>query len=832
MKQDVQKNVNRGQKKAGRGIRWYWGLSVIGLTLLGIASWSAVYLQMNALEQELASHQVQAGAEGLAGRLSEINLFRQDLLQAISSDSELSQLFIKQHERALQDREEQLKGMLPGAIRVRLLPVGIHEPDTRAVPPLGYASVEQLRLAEKQSGVLPAEVHQFGTPQQHISMVAAVRERGTGPVVGLIQALFTMDGLGTALNSLGDYAGRIEVRQVAPNARPFSLVHKGPEGGNMDSPAGATAVEGSIWEVAYWAASSRRNGQWNGLVLLSGVVLVVLVSALFFFLMEAIRKALQRDQRSILSLVEALIVGRPPKQFTAQLADMQATLDVLHYQIKEQRLSWKDMLQRKKPQPAMQQASGMLVEEVGQRVVTVSHEKVELSASIFRAYDIRGVVGEGLTREVANLLGQSFGSEIFEKGLQTVVVGRDGRDSSESLQSALIAGLQASGREVIDVGLVPTPVLYFAAHELKMDGGAMVTGSHNPKEYNGLKMVVNGESISPQAIQDLRRRIDAGQLLQGNGSFDSREIIPDYIERIVSDIRLAKPMKLVIDCGNGAASVVAPELYRQLGCEVIELYCEVDGSFPNHHPDPGQPENMSKLQQVVVENQADLGLAFDGDGDRLGVVDSSGKLIWPDRLLMYLAIDVLTREPGGDIIYDVKCTRHLANVVLSNGGRPLMWKSGHSLLKAKMKETHALLAGEFSGHIMFSERWYGFDDGLYAGARLLEILALDYRSSAEVFAELPDSLATPEYVLPMQEGQSRKVIEALNRLPDPLGARVLKIDGVRAEFEEGWGLVRASNTTPSLLFRFEADSQEGLEKVKGFFRQYLAKADANLKMPF
>ncbi|MEN8166727.1 MAG: phosphomannomutase/phosphoglucomutase [Pseudomonadota bacterium] len=832
MKQDVQNRLDGGQKKTARGIRWYWGLSVIGLALLGIANWSVVYLQMHALEQELASRQAQAGAEGLAGRLSESNLFRQDVLQAISSDAELSQLFLKQHKEALKAREGQLKAILPGAMRVRLLPVGIDQPDASAVPPLGYASLEQLRLAEKQAGVLPAEVHQFSTPQQHISMVAAVRERGTGPVVGLIQALFSMDGLGTALDSLGDYAGRIEVRQVASNAQPFSLLHKGPEGVDRERPAGALAVEGSIWEVVYWAISGRRDGLQNELVLLSGVLLVLLVSALLFFLMEAIRQALERDQRSILSLVEALIVGRPPKQYQAHLADMQATLDVLQHQIKEQRLSQTEPPRQKRPLSASQLASGMLVEEVGQRVVTVSHENVELSASIFRAYDIRGVVGEGLTREVANLLGQSFGSEIFDRGLQTVVVGRDGRDSSEGLQSALIVGLQASGREVVDVGLVPTPVLYFAAHELKMDSGAMVTGSHNPKEYNGLKMVVNGESISPQAIQDLRRRIDAGQLLQGSGSFDSREIIPDYIERIVSDIRLAKPMKLVIDCGNGAASVVAPELYRQLGCEVIELYCEVDGRFPNHHPDPGQPENMTKLQQAVVENRADLGLAFDGDGDRLGVVDSSGKLIWPDRLLMYLAIDVLTREPGGDIVYDVKCTRHLANVVLSNGGRPLMWKSGHSLLKAKMKETHALLAGEFSGHIMFSERWYGFDDGLYVGARLLEILALDYRSSAEAFAELPDSLATPEYVLPMQEGQSRKVMEAMNQLPDPPGARVLKIDGIRAEFEEGWGLVRASNTTPSLLFRFESDSQEGLEKVKGFFRQYLAKVDTNLKMPF
>jgi phosphomannomutase/phosphoglucomutase len=360
----------------------------------------------------------------------------------------------------------------------------------------------------------------------------------------------------------------------------------------------------------------------------------------------------------------------------------------------------------------------------------------------------------------------------------------------------------------------------------------MVTGSHNARNYNGLKIVVQNESLSPEAIQDLRRRIDAGQLLQGTGSFDSQEIIPEYIERIVSDIRLARPMKLVVDCGNGVASVVAPELYRQMGCEVVELFCEVDGSFPNHHPDPCRPENMRALQGAVVEHQADIGFAFDGDGDRIGVVDSDGKLIWPDRVLMYLAIDILTREPGGDIIYDVKCTRHLANVVLSNGGRPLMWKSGHSMLKAKMKETHALLAGEFSGHIIFSERWYGFDDGLYAGARLLEILALDYRTSAEAFAELPESVETPEYSLPLPEGESRKLMHALDQLPDLPGARSIRIDGLRVEFERGWGLVRASNTAPGLLFRFEADDEERLQQVQGVFRELMAKVAPNLKLPF
>jgi phosphomannomutase/phosphoglucomutase len=505
----------------------------------------------------------------------------------------------------------------------------------------------------------------------------------------------------------------------------------------------------------------------------------------------------------------------------------------MEHQIKEFRTTQVEKSKGKRIVSAPDAGMGIKIDEVEvmpqEKAIDAS---IDIPSSIFRAYDIRGIVGETLTEEIVRLLGQGIGSEIFEKGFQTVVVARDNRNSSEQLQSALIQGLQASGRDVIDIGMVPTPLLYYAVHELEAQCGIVVTGSHNPPEYNGLKLVIGDSSPTPDEIQDLRRHIDAGQLLQGEGSFDSQEIVNDYIARVISDTRLGQPLKVVVDCGNGAASVVAPELYRQLGCEVVELYCTPDGDYPNHHPDPGDPRNMQDLQKAVVEHQAALGIAFDGDADRIGVVDSSGKLIWPDRLLMYLAIDILTREPGGDIIYDVKCTRHLANIVLSNGGRPLMWRSGHSMLKTKMKETHALLAGEFSGHIMFAERWYGFDDGIYAGARLLEILSLDYRSSAEVFAELPESLSTPEYSLELDEGQAQKVMGAIEKLPDPPDARVVKIDGFRAEFEQGWGLVRASNTTPSLLFRFEANSEESLQQLQSVFRDMLAKVDPSLQPPF
>jgi phosphomannomutase/phosphoglucomutase len=812
--------------------------------LLTLAVWWFAFLQLQGLEQELADEQVAVVAKVVAGRLAEVTRLHKEFIDVLANEPQLVDLFKQQDAGALQRRALQMKRRIPDALQVHLLPTGISEPRTHLTPHLSYASLEQLRQAERRSGVLPAEVHQFGTPQQHISLVTSVRQQGGGEAVGLIQVSFPVDALQQALDTVEGYSGRIELRQQVPDSANLSLAWRGPEGLAEAAPGGRLPVDGSIWQVAYWSAGNHWFTLQSSLFFIPVLVLIALNTGLLWWLMARIRKALKRDQRSVVSLVEGLVMGRPPKQYEAQLTEMQSTLDVLLHQAREHRTRVAERQKAASPLTAGVQSAGpagvkppgLAVPQVtaadNTQIAPVSHENIELPASIFRAYDIRGVVGETLSPQVVNLLGQGIGSEIFEQGLQSVVVARDGRESSEALHNALIAGLQATGRDVIDVGLVPTPLLYFAGHELEGDCAVMVTGSHNARDYNGLKITVQNESLSPEAIQDLRRRIDSGQLLRGAGSFDSRDIIPEYIERIVSDVRLARPMKVVVDCGNGVASVVAPELYRQMGCEVVELFCAVDGRFPNHHPDPCQPENMQALQRAVLEHQADIGFAFDGDGDRIGVVDSAGKLIWPDRLLMYLAIDTLTREPGGDIIYDVKCTRHLANVVLSNGGRPLMWKSGHSMLKAKMKETQALLAGEFSGHIIFSERWYGFDDGLYAGARLLEILGLDYRTSAEVFAELPEGVSTPEYSLPLPEGESRKIMQALDQLPDLSDARSIKIDGLRVEFEQGWGLVRASNTAPALLFRFEADSEDGLERVQGVFRELMMKVAPTLKLPF
>lgn len=452
----------------------------------------------------------------------------------------------------------------------------------------------------------------------------------------------------------------------------------------------------------------------------------------------------------------------------------------------------------------------------------------ELAAGIFRAYDIRGVVGSELTPKTAALIGQAIGTVALEQGLREVVIGRDGRLSGPELAAGLAEGLRRTGCAVIDIGLAPTPVVYYAAFHLRTGTCVAVTGSHNPPEYNGFKVVIGGETLSGDAITDLYQRIVEGRLAQASepGDYQQRDVSADYIQRIADDVQLDRPLKVVADAGNGVAGALAPQLLEAIGAEVIPLYCDVDGTFPNHHPDPSEPANLEDLVQTVKRFGADLGVAFDGDGDRLGVVTGEGRIIYADRLLMLFAADVLMRNPGAMVIYDVKCTGKLSDHVLRNGGSPLMWKTGHSLMKAKMRETDAELAGEMSGHFFFKERWFGFDDGLYAAARLLEILAQREETPDEVLAELPEMVATPELKVPVAEGTPHALVAMLvaaAQSPDNpyVGGRLSTIDGLRVDFPDGWGLVRASNTTPVLVLRFEGNDEAALERIQALFRSQL-----------
>ena len=456
-----------------------------------------------------------------------------------------------------------------------------------------------------------------------------------------------------------------------------------------------------------------------------------------------------------------------------------------------------------------------------------------INTDIFRAYDIRGIVSTDLTPDAVELIGRAFGSEAAAQGQETVVIARDGRLSSPELAQRLAKGIRSTGRNVIDVGLAPTPVLYFATYHLNTGTGIMITGSHNPPEYNGLKMMLAGKTLHSDSIQDLLKRIQNNDILQqAEGEFRKEDVVPAYIERITSDITLDKPIKFAYDCGNGAAGDVATRLFKALGCDADGLFTDIDGTFPNHHPDPSKPANLVDLVEKVQADQLEVGLAFDGDGDRLGVVDKDGNIVWADRQMMLYAKDILSRNPASPIVFDVKCTQNLAKVIDAAGGKPMMGKTGHSFVKAKMIETEALLGGEMSGHVFFKERWYGFDDGLYTAARLLEILSKDDRTPTEIFKSLPDSVNTPEININFAEGEHYKFIDKFVAQAEFDNAEKVTIDGIRANFSDGWGLVRASNTTPCLVLRFEADSEAAIARIQAQFREQIRQVDETLDLPF
>ncbi len=451
---------------------------------------------------------------------------------------------------------------------------------------------------------------------------------------------------------------------------------------------------------------------------------------------------------------------------------------------------------------------------------------------IFKAYDIRGIVKTALTVEAVENIGHAIGSEAIARKQTEVAIGRDGRESGPDLSAALARGLRASGVNVVDVGMVATPMVYFTTYALNTHSGVMVTGSHNPPEYNGLKMMLAGDTLAGDDIQALRKRIESGNLVNGAGGYRTNDIREAYLSRIVGDIKVARKIKIAIDCGNGVAGAFAPELYRRLGCDVQELFCDVDSRFPNHHPDPSQPKNLQDLITALKTGDAEIGLAFDGDGDRLGVVTKSGKIIYPDRQLMLFADDVLKRNPGAEIIFDVKSTRNLFKWVRDRGGNPLMWKTGHSFIKAKLKETGAPLAGEMSGHMFFKERWYGFDDALYAGARLLEILSRVPDLSAAL-ENLPDAVSTPELHVHTAEGENYTLMDTLKKNAKFEGAQeIIRIDGVRVEYADGFGLARPSNTTPVIVLRFEADTEAAIKRIQNDFRLALLAVKPGMELPF
>jgi phosphomannomutase/phosphoglucomutase len=453
-----------------------------------------------------------------------------------------------------------------------------------------------------------------------------------------------------------------------------------------------------------------------------------------------------------------------------------------------------------------------------------------VSKSIFKAYDIRGIVNEDLTIETVVLIGKAIGSESIDRGERGIVVGRDGRTSGPDLMNALVEGIKSTGCHVVKIGMIPTPVLYYATYSKGASSGVMITGSHNPPNYNGFKMMIAGETLSGERILNLYERINNQNFHQGQGTSTTIDIQEDYLNRVTSDISIKRPLKIVVDCGNGVAGHLAPKLFEALGCEVVKLFCHIDGNFPNHHPDPSKLENLNDLIAEIKAEKADLGLAFDGDGDRLGVIDEKGNVIWADRQMILFSRDVIHRNPGAKIVFDVKCSSLLSKDISNQGGRPILSRTGHSFIKAKIKEESALLGGEMSGHIFFKERWYGFDDALYAGARLLEILSSRNESCSEIFSELPDSFNTPEINIHFdKQGDQFDAMEKLKKTANFNEGVLTTIDGIRLDYEDCWGLVRPSNTTPCLVLRFEAETEVSLKRIREEFREWLKRTGIDSK---
>lgn len=795
--------------------------ALLVLSLFAAAAYYYQQYQAGLLEDVEARQQAGHLADAVQVQLKNISA----RMEVVATDQRVLAAVSKGTDAQREALATEFSVAFPGIWTLRLMSSDVVSTDSSLEPPLGYADLDMLNRSVSTGKTVPAEVHGMGSKMATVVLVQPVIDPLTSDVAGHIMAYYHQRDLNRWLTKGKTFPGKLELVQSVDGGSNLPLFTSG-KVGEMPSATHTFAVPGANWRIQATADLGRTSASVETLMAL-GVMLVaaLLLSAMLVYgLHGRYRKALRTD----LATVKRFLDGREA-----------ASVDVVQVQVEELRETvnalWQtDVDTSYSATEALAPEAGVDLEldlldadEAGPVIPSV-----ELPMQIFRAYDIRGVVGVDFTPEIVQALGQAFGSEAYEQGQQTVVVGRDGRLSGEELSTALVAGIRNSGRDVKDLGVVPTPILYFATHFLGSSSGVMLTGSHNPPEYNGLKMVLKGDALTGTALHELRERLRMGNLLAGHGDVDEIDIVADYISRVSSDINVERPLRLVVDCGNGSASDVAPELLRELGCDVTELFCDVDGEFPNHHPDPSDPANLQALIKEVRGQGADLGVAFDGDGDRIGVVDSEGNIIWPDRLMMLFAQDVLIRNPGAIIIYDVKSSAKLGQFVLENGGRGLMWKSGHSLIKARMKETGALLAGELSGHICFKERWFGFDDALYAAARLVELLSYDPRTSAEVFEELPNSMSTPELKAELPEGRSFAVMDALLADHDFGDARVSDIDGLRVEYSDSWGLVRASNTTPALTFRFEADDKSAMRRVQDVFRSQVLKADPSIALPF
>ncbi|ORU90534.1 MAG: phosphoglucomutase [Cycloclasticus sp. symbiont of Poecilosclerida sp. M] len=811
------------------------GKVIKGLVVIVLVIAIAGYFYIGYLQQQHAQQQEEFKQQAtvLASKVSSRVVDWGKAIEIFSNMPELA-MYLGGDKLLLDEWLDVQKQKVEGLKKIRVVSSGRFDVDKTSAAPLDYADLELLRAAKSSKKIQKPEVHLLGTENKHIAVAFPV-VKGAG-VKQVILFSFSVSPLKTLFNegvaSKGDvlFELRQEVLNISSNGNQALVSSK-----NISS----LSIPRTRWRIVTKSSSIALPVRQENIVFYALLTLFLLaliyVSARFLSSDENREKLKEVVRRKGAKPKAGIEAKQEPEQEKTMSEIMQAMdeananapTDAFVGHVQEKVVKY--MGDKKQEVSETDEPQNPLF--LKQSAIDVS-TKEEVPASIFRAYDIRGVVNSTLTEFGVFSIGRAIGSEALRQGQQTVVIARDGRLHSSRLSESLSKGLLATGCDVVDVGEVPTPVLYFATHNLDTGTGVMLTGSHNPAEYNGLKIVIAGNTLSGDAIQELYKCITRGDFSDGRGGYKEQKMLPEYISEICSDVKMGRLMKVVVDCGNGVAGEVAPMLLSTLGCEVIPMYCEIDGRFPNHHPDPSKPENLQELIEKVKSEGAELGLAFDGDGDRLGVVDSKGNIIWPDRQMMLYAKDVLSRKMAVDIIYDVKCTTNLAKVIKEYGGNPIMSQTGHSLIKAKMRQTKAALAGEMSGHIFFKERWYGFDDALYTAARLMEIVSAEFKSTAEVFAEFPDSVSTPELNVTLKEGENFIFIEQLVKQANFEAGKVITIDGLRVEFADGWGLVRASNTTPSLVMRFEADDEATLERIKREFSELLIKVKPDIALPF
>lgn len=828
------------------------GILLAALLVVGLI----VYFGSSVADQnrQYATGVLGSVSQGIAFTIGELTRQQSNRVSALANMPYVAAA-LRQSDEARRTAEQRLAKALPDALQVRLLPSGWNQTDNQGKAPLGYAALDQATRATREGRMPALEVHGLNDGRMYVGIAAPVMADGQQPI-GSILAAYPVDQFTFILASLQDLPGTIWLEQkIGVNGQSFAT-SKGllPEAGR--GLAGAT-ITGSIWELRYEADQDGHSVDllWPMVI---GALLVSLIGLLQAGVLQMLlRKDLEKlvDQCNSpgkssppkLSLREVhkamLGMSRQPKPAATTKGKYVPPVMTLgaererDSQLVDEEGEKEEAPKPKKPikvKPAPAGTGGMEVSELEGSIEEAANLPVpmKIPENIFRAYDIRGLTEGEITPKLARRLGTVFGAIAKEKGQKQVFLARDARETSSELAEALGQGINEVDQNVVDLGMAPTPLLSFATATGDADCGIVVTGSHNAAEYNGFKLTLSGQPVAGEALKKFAKLLAVGVKTGGDGERENADFTQVYIDQVAEDIAISRELKVVVDAGNGAAGPLATALFATLGCEVVELYCEPDGKFPNHHPDPSRPENLRTLCERVREEEADLGLALDGDGDRLTAVDSDGRIQWPDRLLMLFAADLLTRSPGADILFDVKSSRHLSSYVLAHGGRPVMTASGHARVRAKMKESGAMLAGEFTGHIFFKDRWHGFDDALYAGARLLEILSLDPRSSADIFDEMPLSPSTPELVMKLQEGEALPLIrQAFGKARFP-SARIIKTDGLRVELAEAWGLIRPSNTSPSITFRFEGDNDEALREIQDRFRELLLAADPDLDLPF